>query len=273
MLKNSLPDLKWIDEAKKAEDKKRGPTEEQKAFAKMLGDIGRWDLFWTFTFRPNHHEEIVQRKNGEFYRNPKMIQCGPDAKRIVKRITRNGGMVYGAPGISPGWSKEAVKKQVRKFVMFNLRKSRWALFVESSKFRSCAHGHVLTANDPNVNLGTIVTRWDDKHGRADVEAIRKHHGISHYLCKGYVAKNYGRSDDLDFEFSNNCKTAFNDTTEEFKYRLKEMEFRMKRAQDAAAAREVPGQGEPSFPAPRATGRKIGSGHLDFSGRVIEQETA
>jgi hypothetical protein len=124
-----------------------------------------------------------------------------------------------------------------------------------------------------VNLTTIVSRWNEKHGRADVEAVRKHHGVAHYLCKGYVAKNYGRSDDLDFEFSNNCKTAFNDTTEEFKYRLKEMEFRMKRGQDAAAAREVPGRGETDFPAPMANGRKIGSGHLDFQSRAGEQESA
>ena len=242
-MKNSLPDLKWIDEAKKVEDKKRGPTEEQKAFAAMLGEMGRWDLFWTFTFRPNKYEEIVQRKNGEFFRNERL---GYDKTEIRSRKRgymgewASGAVKRGVRGIAPGWSKEAVKREVFKFLRRNLRNSRWALFVESSKFRSCAHAHVLTANDPNVNLGTIVTRWDDKHGRADVEAIRKHHGVAHYLCKGYVAKNYGKQDDLAFEFSNNCRTPFNDKTEEFKYRLMEMDFKMKRAEDAAAARELPG---------------------------------
>ena len=57
MPKRQMKDIyKHIDDAHRAERGPRKPTDEQKALAKVLDDIGNWPAFLTFTFRPNPDE-------------------------------------------------------------------------------------------------------------------------------------------------------------------------------------------------------------------------
>ena len=208
------------------EAKKRGPSPEQKEFANHLTEIGRWDLFMTCTFRPNKNEEIVQSRDGEFYRNEKLTWCG--GKRVPKRKTRNGGLIYGTRSVAPGWGKAAALRQGRKFMHHSFRRSRWIVFVEGSKYRNCAHLHALVANAPRINPEVIAARWDKMHGRCDIEAIQANLGLAHYLCKGYVAKNYGKTDELEFEHSKNCFHAHDDKTPSAFYHLRQYVFRLHR---------------------------------------------
>ena len=195
---------KFIDDAKREQDRNAGPTEEQISFANFLGEIGRWDLFWTFTFKPNQYEQIGQTKDREFTLNEKMRWCNNE-RRILKRVDKSTGIQkWGNPAIAPGWSKDAAMKQGLRFVHRNFKRGRWFMVAEGHKHRNCAHLHLLTANTPRANLTTILNRWQKQYGWADVEVIKQELGIAHYLCKGYVAKNYGKQDDLEFEFSHNC---------------------------------------------------------------------
>jgi len=219
--------LKHIDESLRDERKAAGPSEHQIAFAGWLSGFGRWDLFGTLTFPPNQFEEIVQRKNGEFYRNKEMQWCG--GRRIIKRVDPNTGrQTWGSPGISPGWSKEAALREGVKFMRHNFRDSRWAIFCEGSKHRACAHLHPLIANAPKYNPETIEARWKERHGRCDLEAIKENLGLAHYLCKGYVVKDYGKQDSVEFAFSENCKRASSDETASAYYHLRQYCFRMHR---------------------------------------------
>lgn len=113
----------------------------------------------------------------------------------------------------------------------NFKRSRWALFAESSKYRNCAHVHALIANAPEFNPEAISARWQKKFGRFDIEAIKDDLGIAHYLCKGYVAKNYGKSDDLEFEFSRNARHATSDSTPPWYYHLRCSAFKHGRGGD------------------------------------------
>ena len=197
------------------------PTLMQKEFAHWLDGMGRWDLFWTFTFKPNDYEEIVQRKNGDFTWNKRTSWCG-EGERILKRVHPVTGLQkFGAPSVSPGWSMHAAGRSVKSFLKWSMRDARWFMVVESSKFRSCAHAHVLSANNPTVNVPTILRRWQKKYGRADCEVIKKDLGVAHYLCKGYVAKNYGKQDDLSFEFSKNCVNPKSDDIDPGIYHMKD----------------------------------------------------
>lgn len=213
-------DLAWVDKAAREERQKEGPNEMQKAFGTWLESIGDWNQFWTYTFRPNDKEEFVQSADGAFTRNEKLQWCG--GPRVLKKRTRNGGHIYGSPSVAPGWSKGAARKQIVKFLRWTAPKTRWALFVEGSKYRSCAHGHVLMANCSHVNIENTLDRWKKKHGRADVEVVRSDLGVAHYLVKGYVAKSYGKADNLEFEFSNNCRTPFSDGTGENFYHFQQL---------------------------------------------------
>ena len=222
-----LDPLKHIDAALREERKSAGPTDQQVAFAEFLNGMGRWDLFGTLTFPPNQYEEIAQRKNGEYYENEKMKWCG--GRRILKRIDRNTGIQSGgAPAISPGWSKEAAVREGVKFMRRNFRDARWALFCEGSKHRACAHLHPLIANCPKYNPETIEARWKEKHGRCDFEAIKEHLGLAHYLCKGFVVKDYGKQDSVEFAFSYNSKRALDDKTDRAYYHLRQHCFRIHR---------------------------------------------
>ena len=222
-----LDKLKHIDDAKREQDRLLPPSPEQVAFAELLESLGRWDLFLTNTFRPNPHEAIVQQKDGKFYRNKKVIWCG--GPKVVKRRTRNGGLVYGSPSVAPGWGKEQAIRQGVKFMRRNFRESRWVVFAEgSTKGRDCAHLHGLVANCPNYNPEIIAGRWLEKHGRCDIEAIKQQLGLAHYLAKGYVAKNYGKKDDVEFQFSKNCYSPFDDKTPEWYYQMRTDCFRRNR---------------------------------------------
>ena len=219
-----LDSLKHIDDAKREQDKALGPSPEQVALAELLDSLGRWDLFLTNSFRPNKHECIVQSKDDKFYRNEKVQWCG--GPKVVKRKTRNGGLIYGSPAVAPGWSKHQAIKQGVKFMRRNFRSSRWVVFAEgSSKGRDCAHLHGLVANAPNYNPEIIAGRWLKDHGRCDIEAIKHNLGLAHYLAKGYVCKDYGKKDNVEFEFSKNCRFALDDKTPEWYYHLRQVCFR------------------------------------------------
>lgn len=224
-LKQSDP-LAWVDIAAREERKAQGPTELQLAFAELLNNIGQWDLFMTLTFKPNDKEEFVQSKDGSYTQNEKLRWCG--GPRVLKRRTRNGGGIYGTPSIAPGWGKEATRRQVVKHLRRCAPSTRWALFVESSKYRSCAHAHVLIANCQGMNWEQTINRWQSKHGRADLEIVEQDKGVAHYLTKGYVAKDYGKADNLVWEFSNNCKSPFDNGIPKFSYRIRQLCFRSAR---------------------------------------------
>ena len=198
--------LKWIDEDAAAERKANlKPNENQVALAQALDDWGGdWRLMGTFTFRPNDYECVVQQKNGKLHRNMKVSWL--EGKKIVKRVGRNGAMVKGTRGVSPGWSLETAKKQVVKFIMNDptLKRTRWFCAIESHKHRDCAHGHVLFANAGKVNWERARDNWEKQHGRFQIAAVRDDEGMGMYLAKNYVGKDYG-TEKARFCESRNCR--------------------------------------------------------------------
>jgi hypothetical protein len=220
-------DLKWVDEEYAEEKKKlRVPSEEQVALAKMLEDCGgNYHAFATWTFAPNKHEEYGQQKNGEYFQNERLKWVG--GNRIVKRIKRNGGMVMGVPGISPGWSPYAAFGAVFKAIHNDtkgLKKSRWFMCIEGSKYRNCAHGHSLHANAAHVNWEDIKARWESKYGWFKFEVVEDSKGMADYLAKQYVGKDYGK-DKFKFAFSRNSREPKVDPFPKIHYRLREMIYK------------------------------------------------
>lgn len=196
------------------EKKALGPTSEQQALAGLLDSIGEWPLFLTLTFRPNKHEEIAQRKNGEFYQNKKLSF----SETVIKGKRRgyrgewaSGGITRGTPGIAPGWSPHAAENAVMNFVTRDkdLKKTRWFEVIEGSKYRNCAHGHVLMANASNVNWDRVDQEWQKKYGRFRVEFTKDRDGMANYLAKQYVGKSYG-TEQCRFQFSRNCQAPRED---------------------------------------------------------------
>lgn len=206
----STPEFENAYELEREEKKSLGPSAEQEALGALLESIGNWPVFLTFTFRPNKYEEIVQSKNGEFYRNEK-VSLGRSVirgkKRGFKGEWQSGGVVKGSPGISPGWSHDAAGKCVFSFLRRDneLKKTRWFGVIEGSKYRNCAHGHALVASAGHVNWERVDNEWQKKRGRFKVEWTQTSKGMANYLAKQYVGKSYGRSD-CHFEFSKNCRT-------------------------------------------------------------------
>ena len=193
-----------------AEEKKAlGPTEEQQALAGLLDSIGDWPLFLTFTFRPNKHEEILQQRNGEFFRNKKLALSETvikGKKRGYRGEWESGAIIKGTPSIAPGWSPHAAEKSVMQFVTRDreLKRTRWFEVIEGSKYRNCAHGHALVANASRVNWDRVDKEWQEKYGRFRVELTETKEGMAAYLAKQYVGKSYG-SEQCRFQFSNNCR--------------------------------------------------------------------
>ena len=85
----TMRDLKFVDEAYRAERKAAGPTDGQIALAETLDEIGNWPMFVTFTFRPNRNEEVIQNEDGAHIQNPRLRWCG--GEQVTKRVTRDGG--------------------------------------------------------------------------------------------------------------------------------------------------------------------------------------
>lgn len=220
-------DLKWVDEAFAAEKKKlRVPTEEQIALANLLEECGGgYHAFATWTFAPGEHEEYGQHKDGEYFQNEKLQWCG--GKRIVKRVKRNGGMVLGVPGVSSGWSHQAAYGAVFKAIhgdTHGLKKSRWFMCIEGSKYRNCAHGHSLHANASRVNWEAVKARWEKKYGWFKFEVVDDSKGMADYLSKQYVGKQYGHTD-FKFAFSRNSRTPKDEGVPKIMYRLREMIYK------------------------------------------------
>lgn len=211
-----MKDLKFVDEAIRAERKAQGPTEEQKALAETLDTIGNWRLFSTFTFRPNDSEEIVQTKEGKHVQNPKLRWCG--GKMVLKSRTRNGGHKMGVRSPAPGWSADKGLKQIIKFVMQSkdLSKTRWFVCVEPHKFRDCYHGHGMFANCLDANWEKINDDWQRKYGRFQIDKVQNNLAMSAYLAKMYVGKEM-RHKDFRFAFSRNCRRPQRDEAEELLY--------------------------------------------------------
>jgi len=216
--------LAWVDDAVRDERRKQGPTDLQMAFAELLNRIGRWDLFMTLTFKPNKKESVVTNEAGQYVMNENVRWCG--GKRILKRLDPHTGLQkWGSPSVAPGWGKDATRRHVIKHLRRCAPATRWALFVESSKYRSCAHAHVLIANCQGLNWEQTMSRWQEKYGRADLEVVEEDKGVAHYLCKGYVAKDYGKSDNMIWEFSKNCRSPFDNRIDKFSYRIRQLCFR------------------------------------------------
>jgi hypothetical protein len=199
--------LKWIDEALAQERKDNPiPNELQVSLAGALENDwgGDWNILGTCTFRPNEYEEIVQRKNGEFYQNEKVSWL--TGERIVKRVGRSGEMRFGTPGISPGWSPDAAERMIHRWIQKDpgLRDTRWFLAVEAHKHRNCHHGHVLFANSGKVNWIRARDKWEDKFGRFRLEKVKDDQGMAMYLAKRYVGKEYG-SDKFRMSVSRNAR--------------------------------------------------------------------
>ena len=215
--------LKWIDDDAREERKKLlKPNENQVALAKALEDWGGgWALMGTITFRPNEYECVMQQKHGEMYRNMKVSWL--EGNKIVKRVGRDGQMVRGTRGVSPGWSLETAKKQVVRFLMDDptLRKTRWFAAIESHKFRDCAHGHVLFANAGRVNWERARDNWEKKHGRFQIAAVKDEDGMGMYLAKNYVGKDYG-TEKARFCESRNCRRPREDDMPKLGYRYRMM---------------------------------------------------
>lgn len=193
------------------EKKALGPTPEQVALAELLESIGTWPLFLTATFRPNEYEEVVQSKDGVYSQNEKLSFSNTvirGKKRGYQGRWESGGVVKGVPGISPGWSPEAAEKCVLRLLRKDkqLRKTRWFMVIEGSKYRNCAHAHVLMANAGHVNWERVDDAWQEKRGRFRVEFAETKEGLANYLAKNYVGKSYGNNDKCRFQFSRNCVT-------------------------------------------------------------------
>jgi len=194
-----------------AEEKKAlGPSPEQHALADLLEFIGTWPLFLTTTFRPNDFEEIAQSKEGVFHQNEKLSFSNTvirGKRRGYQGRWESGGIRRGVPGISPGWSPEAAEKCVLRLLREDkeLRKTRWFMVIEGSKYRNCAHGHVLMANAGHVNWERVDREWQRKRGRFQVEFAETSKGMANYLAKQYVGKSYGNNEKCRFQFSKNCR--------------------------------------------------------------------
>ena len=105
--------LQWVDEEYKAELKATlKPNENQEALAEMLEGPtgGDYHLLLTFTFMPNEYEEITQTVGEEFKRNMKVSWL--EGEKIVKRVGRDGQMLKGTRGISPGWGARGRESRI-----------------------------------------------------------------------------------------------------------------------------------------------------------------
>ena len=206
--------LKWVDEAWKAELKANPkPNELQEALAQTIEDTGgQYMYFATFTFRPNAYEEIMQTKGNDDYERNMKVSWTEGAK-VVTRSKRgfqgdwsSGGVVRGSPGVSPGWSARAADGAVTRFITKNkhLRKTRWFMCIEGSKYRNCAHGHGMFANAGDVPWEYVSDEWEKKYGRFRLDLVNDKEGMAMYLCKRYVGKEY-KTEDFMFKFSRNCR--------------------------------------------------------------------
>ena len=211
-----MRDLKFVDEAYRAERKAAGPTEGQIALAETLDEIGNWPMFVTFTFRPNRNEEVIQNEEGAHIQNPRLRWCG--GEQVTKRVTRNGAHVRGSRSAAPGWSSDQAMKIINRFIMqsSDLSKSRWFACVEPHKFRDCYHGHGLFANAIDANWEAINADWGQKHGRFRLEKVHARLPMQKYLAKQYVGKEYGGKD-FRFSFSRNCRRPVQDVFTDFEY--------------------------------------------------------
>ena len=211
-----MRDLKFVDEAIRAERKAAGPTDGQVALASLLDSIGNWPLFGTFTFKPNAHEQIVINDHGQHVQNPKVKWCGGDM--VVKSKTRNGGHKMGVRSPAPGWSATQAMRQIINFVMKSpdLRESRWFVCVEPHKFRDCYHGHGLFANALDANWEAIAHDWARKFGRFQLEKVRSDLAMEQYLAKMYVGKEI-QNKDFRYAFSRNCRRPQRDENPEMVY--------------------------------------------------------
>lgn len=212
----SMKNLKFVDEAIRAERKAQGPTESQAALAKTLDDIGNWPLFVTWTFKPNDHEAVVVNDHGQHVQNPKVKWCG--GKMVLKSRTRNGGHKMGVRSPAPGWSADKAMKQIIQFTMRSpdLANSRWFNCVEPHKFRDCYHGHGLFANALDANWEAIAADWKRKYGRFQLEKVRSDLPMKKYLAKMYVGKEM-QNKDFRYSFSRNCRRPKRDENEEMMY--------------------------------------------------------
>tara|TARA_B100001250_G_scaffold410114_1_gene435889 strand:+ start:882 stop:1631 length:750 start_codon:yes stop_codon:yes gene_type:complete len=226
MVKGQTKDLEWVDEALRRERKLNPlPTPNQEAFADALENFwgGHWKQLATCTFRPNPHEMMGTTKDGEFTRNMKVSWLEGD--RIVKRVGRDGQMLKGTRGVSPGWSKEAAEKQIRNWITRDpaLRKTRWCLVIEPHKHRDCYHGHVLFSNSYKVDWLRACKTWEDDHGRFRIENVKDDQGMAMYLAKRYVGKEYGSSKFV-FATSRNCRRPYPDPAHKMVYQYQLMSF-------------------------------------------------
>ena len=223
--------LAWVDEEYKAERKALlKPTPEQEGMAHMLEhDLGGgYVLLGTGTFRPNQYEEIVQHKEGDkkdqFTRNMKVSWI--EGEKIVKRVGRDGQMTKGTRGVSPGWSPHAAERAGLNFILKDpqLRKTRWFMCVEGSKYRNCAHLHFLFANAHKVPWEKVANKWEEKYGRFRIELVDDKDGMAMYLAKQYVGKEYG-SDDFRYKFSRNSRNPLTDPVPKIAYDYRMQLFR------------------------------------------------
>jgi len=211
-----MRDLKFVDEAIRAERKAAGPTEGQIALAELLDSIGNWPLFVTFTYKPNAHEQVVINDHGQHVQNPKVRWCG--GEMVLKSRNLNGSHNMGVRSPAPGWSATQAMKSIIQFVMKSpdLSRSRWFVCVEPHKFRDCYHGHGLFANALDANWEKIARDWGRKRGRFQLQKVKGQMAMAEYLAKQYVGKEYG-TEDFRFAFSRNCRRPQRDETPEMMY--------------------------------------------------------
>ena len=227
--------LQWVDDEWKAELKATlKPNENQDALAEMLEGPtgGDYHLLLTFTFRPNEYEEITQTVGEEFKRNMKVSWL--EGEKIVKRVGRDGQMVKGARGVSPGWGARAAERAVLNFVLKDpqLKKTRWFMCVEGSKYRQCAHVHMLVANSKKVQWEKVAEQWKEKYGRFRVELVDDRDGMAMYLAKQYLGKEYG-NDDYLYKFSRNTRRPEKDPVPKIVYDYRMRLFRNNMQTDPA----------------------------------------
>lgn len=221
-----LDKLKWIDEDLAAERKANPlPNPNQEAFADALENYwgGNWRQMATCTFKPNPHEMMGTTKDDKYTRNMKVSWLEGD--RIVKRVGRDGQMVKGSRGISPGWSAEAAERQIHKWIQRDpaLRRTRWCLVIEPHKHRDCHHGHVLFSHSHKVDWIRAQEAWNN-HGRFRVENVKDDQGMAMYLAKRYVGKEYG-SAEFRWDTSRNCRRPRPDPAPKIVYEYQMMTFK------------------------------------------------
>ena len=236
----SRDNLKWVDEEWKAELKaNQTPNEQQEALASMIeNNGGQYVQFATFTFRPNEFEEVVQQVGKDDYeRNLRVSWC--EGEKIVKRVGRDGQMLRGTRSVSPGWGAAAAENAVLRFITKNkhLKKTRWFMCIEGSKYRSCAHGHALFANAGNVPWEYVANQWEEKYGRFSLELVDNKDGMAMYLCKKYVGKEYG-TDDFRYKFSRNCRRPVPDPLPLIAHKYRHMLFLNNMKKDESKKNEM-----------------------------------